>query len=285
MRQWRGLILVSWPRATQFIWHLWSCIPFPEIFTCPRAKGNLKESRNKGILSPFPARLSLKGQANTVDQITHRKSWERGSLHSAHISFGINTWRRQLPAAPCSAPLFTPAALGSQLDFGNPALPNFTEFCRILAILTMQGVAMFAYTICYCLPAGGKALGCTLWEPLTCPPVLPGPGPLGFLNLEQLKWTPNILQETSAHLWQEGAHGPWNYLQTTLHRTRFKVHFLFAMLSKLKPSHLPQAFWKPFESLLSQATSLLSLQACGKVWKYRKLLSSSISGNPYKRKK
>lgn len=219
MRWWRGLILISWLGATQLIWHLWSCNPFPEISTCHRAQGSLKESRNKDILAPFPARLSLKGQANVVDQITHTKSWERGSFYSAHISFGINTWRRQLPAAPCSAALLTPAALRSELAFGNPALLNTTEFSRILAILTMQAAAMFVYPICYSLPAGGKALGCALWEPLTCPPALPGPGSPGCLNLEQLKCTPNTLQEKSAHLWPEGA--PWNFLQTTLHQTGF----------------------------------------------------------------
>jgi len=35
---------------------------------------------------------------------------------------------------------------------------------------------------------------------------------------------------------------PWplNYLQTTLHQARFWVHFLFAILSKYKPSNFPQ---------------------------------------------
>lgn len=85
----------------------------------------------------------------------------------------------------------------------------------------------------------------------------------------QAAWTwssLNGLQSSykSAHLWQEGAHGPWNYLQTTLYQTRFGVYFLFAILSKHKPSHFPQTFWKHvpsslWKSLKVQETSSIQL--------------------------
>lgn len=200
--------------------------------------------------------LSLPGSALKVRQtqltkLLAQRARERGILYSAHVSFGINTCRRELPAAPCSAPLLTPAALGSELDFGNPALPNTTKFGRILAILTMQAAAVFAYTTCCCLPAGGKALGCSLWEPLTCPPAHPSPGFPGCLNLEQLKWTQIILQEKSPHLWQERAHG----ITCRQHSTRQELRYISCLLSYSDTNLL--IFHKPFESM--------SLQACEKV--------------------